>query len=316
MRERGSVYTRARLRNRHAGHPPVFERRKKNSRVSGTIDRRFLSIRGSPLLSIETRFKISPVPHAVCVAPRPREPGSHVIMAEVAEKKRFEVKKVRTTRVRRFSRGARALPARLNRNPRAFFTRRDTHDEPHADPHPVSRNSGTPSRCGRGPARTRVRFAAPASRPSSTRRAPRRRVVIAWGNCGRVPPGLHLQVLRALELPAVQQKWEFAKIEKTLPVMGVGTPETDERRGATAATRLTATRVVKEPVKTNVQRLLRVCFAFRADELDASPSSPRPRNTRSSRGCVPITPHSRPPTTSWTNENRASRETSSRENEK
>ena len=66
----------------------------------GTIDRRFLSIRGSPLLSIETRFKISPVPRAVCVAPRPREPGSHVIMAEVAEKKRFEVKKVRTTRVR------------------------------------------------------------------------------------------------------------------------------------------------------------------------------------------------------------------------
>ena len=40
MRERGSVYTRARLRNRHAGHPPVFERRKKNSRVSGKIDRR------------------------------------------------------------------------------------------------------------------------------------------------------------------------------------------------------------------------------------------------------------------------------------
>ena len=83
----------------------MFERRKKNSRLSGTIDRRFL-------LSIETRFKISPVPRAVCVAPRPREPGSHVIMAEVAEKKRFEVKKVRTTRVRRFSRGAaRVFPA-------------------------------------------------------------------------------------------------------------------------------------------------------------------------------------------------------------
>ena len=49
---------------------------------------------------IETSFKISPLPRTVCVAPRPREPGSHVIMAEVAEKKRFEVKKVRTTRVR------------------------------------------------------------------------------------------------------------------------------------------------------------------------------------------------------------------------
>jgi hypothetical protein len=32
------------------------------------------------------------------------------------------------------------------------------------------------------------------------------------------------------------------------------------------------------------------------EPLDASPSSPRPRNTRSSRGFyVPITPHSRPP---------------------
>ena len=48
---------------------------------------------------------------SVC-APRPREPGSHVIMADVAEKKRFEVKKVRTARVRRFSRGAaRIFPA-------------------------------------------------------------------------------------------------------------------------------------------------------------------------------------------------------------
>jgi hypothetical protein len=42
--------------------------------------------------------------------------------------------------------------------------------------------------------------------------------------------------------------------------------------------------------------LFRVSRFAPAEPLDASPSSPRPRNTRSSRNFyVPITPHSRPP---------------------
>ena len=74
----------------------MFERRKKNSRVSGKIDRRSRFV---GVLDRDAFQDLARSARSVC-APRPREPGSHVIMAEVAEKKRFEVKKVRTTRLR------------------------------------------------------------------------------------------------------------------------------------------------------------------------------------------------------------------------
>ena len=310
MRERGSVYTRARLRNRHAGHPPVFERRKKNSRVSGTIDRRFLSIRGSPLLSIETRFKISPVPRAVCVAPRPREPGSHVIMAEVAEKKRFEVKKVRTTRVRRFSRGAARIfpaPCPKPKSRARSFARRDAPTTSlHADPHPVSRNSGTPSRCGRGPsARTRARFAATpcTSRPSSTRRtprAPRRRGCpsrgATAGTCSTwtaSPSGC----ARARTARCATRSGSSPRSKRS-SCRSWAWSDASGKRTSDAARRRRRRRVVKGTCKKQTFSAFCVFVSRFAptEPLDASPSSPRPRNTRSSRGFyVPITPHSRPP---------------------